>query len=167
MTDTEKSKRLIDESFKAAFDLLQGIDLTVNDCYVPADRAMQRKVQDKLAQAWNALTEAQEQLYKDQVGHYKIQEFSKPPKPYPGIFARGKFDDYEFIPQECLRPLDDVLSLTEASALYKVPKPTLQSACTGQKGYPPLFTDRECRKAGSTWLVTKAAMERVYGYGKN
>lgn len=163
MTDTEKSKRLIDESFKAAFDLLQGIGLTVNDCYVPADRAMQRAVQDKLAQAWNALTEAQEQLYKDQVEHYGLKEFSKPPQPYPGIFRRGKFDDYEFIPQECLRPLDDVLSLTEASELYKVPKPTLQSACTGQKGYPPIFNDRECRKAGSTWLVTREAMDRVYG----
>lgn len=167
MTDAERDKRLIDESFKAAFDLLQGIDLSVHDCYVPADRAMQRKVQDKLSEAWDSIVEAQEQLYKDQVSHYKIQEFSKPPKPYPGIFARGKFDDYEFIPSECLRPLDDVLSLTEASELYKVPKPTLQSACTGQKGYPPLFTDRECRKAGSTWLVTKAAMERVYGHGKN
>lgn len=163
MTDAEKSKRLIDENFKGIFDLLQGIDLTVNDCYVPADRDMQRKVQDKLAQAWNALTEAREQLYKDQVEHYGLKEFSKLPESYPGIFALGKFNDYEFIPRECLRPLDDVLSLTEASALYKVPKPTLQSACTGQKGYPPLFTDRECRKAGSTWLVTRAAMERVYG----
>ena len=167
MTDTERSKRLIDESFKAAFDLLQGIDMAVHDCYVPADRAMQRTVQDKLAQAWDALTEAQEQLYKDQVDHYKIQEFAKPPESYPGIFARGKFDAYEFIPNECLRPLDDVLSLTEASELYGVPKPTLQSACTGQKGYPPIFNDRECRKAGSTWLVTKEAMERVYGKGKN
>lgn len=167
MTDAERSKMFIDENFKGIFDIMQGLDIAVHDCYVPADRAMQRKVQDKLAQAWNALTEAQEQLYKDQVEHYGLKEFSKPPKPYPGIFARGKFDDYEFIPQECLRPLDDVLSLTEASELYGVPKPTLQSACTGQKGYPPLFTDRECRKAGSTWLVTKAAMERVYGYGKN
>lgn len=163
MTDTERIKRLIDENFKGIFDLLQGIDLTVNDCYVPADRAMQRAVQDKLAQAWNALTEAQEQLYKDQVEHYGLKEFSKPPKTYPGIFRKGKFDDYEFFPAECLRPLDDVLSLTEASELYGVPKPTLQSACTGQKGYPPLFTDRECRKAGSTWLVTREAMDRVYG----
>lgn len=163
MTDAERDKRLIDESFKAAFDILQGLDMAVNDCYVPADRAMQRKVQDKLAEAWNKIVEAQEQLYKDQVEHYGLKEFSKPPKPYPGIFTRGKFDDYEFIPNECLRPLDDVLSLTEASALYGVPKPTLQSACTGQKGYPPLFSDRECRKAGSTWLVTRTAMERVYG----
>lgn len=163
MTDTGRIKRLIDENFKGIFDLLQGMDITVNDCYVPADRALQRKVQDKLAQAWNALTDAQELLYQDQVEHYGLKEFSKPPKPYPGIFKRGKFDDYEFFPAECLRPLDDVLSLTEASALYKVPKPTLQSACTGQKGYPPIFNDRECRKAGSTWLVTREAMDRVYG----
>lgn len=163
MTDAEKSKRVIDENFKAVFDILQGIDLAIHDCYVPADRAMQRAVQDKLAEAWNAIVNAQEQFYKDQVEHYGLKEFSKLPESYPGIFALGKFNDYEFIPRECLRPLDDVLSLTEASALYKVPKPTLQSACTGQKGYPPLFTDRECRKAGSTWLVTRAAMERVYG----
>lgn len=163
MTDTERDKRFIDENFKGIFDLLQGLDVAIHDCYVPADLAMQRAVQDKLAEAGNALTEAQEQLYKDQVEHYGLKEFSKPPKPYPGIFRRGKFDDYEFFPAECLRPLDDVLSLTEASELYGVPKPTLQSACTGQKGYPPLFTDRECRKAGSTWLVTRTAMERVYG----
>lgn len=52
MTDAERDKRLIVESFKAA-DILQGLDMAVNDCYVPADRAMQRKVQDKLAEAWN------------------------------------------------------------------------------------------------------------------
>ena len=102
MTDAERDKRLIVESFKAAFDILQGLDMAVNDCYVPADRAMQRKVQDKLAEAWNKIVEAQEQLYKDQVEHYGLKEFSKPPKPYPGIFTRGKFDDYEFIPNECL-----------------------------------------------------------------
>lgn len=163
MTDAERSKRLIDENFKAVFDILQDIDMAVHDCYVPADRAMQRAVQDKLAEAWNAIVNAQEMFYRDQVEHYRLKEFAKPPESYPGIFRRGKFDDYEFFPAECLRPLDDVLSLTEASALYKVPKPTLQSACTGQKGYPPLFTDRECRKAGSTWLVTRTAMERVYG----
>ena len=55
MTDAERDKRLIVESFKAAFDILQGLDMAVNDCYVPADRAMQRKVQDKLAEAWNNL----------------------------------------------------------------------------------------------------------------
>lgn len=163
MTDAERDKRVIDENFKAVFDILQGIDLAIHDCYVPADRAMQRAVQDKLAEAWNAIVNAQEMFYRDQVEHYGLKEFSKLPKSYPGIFALGKFNNYEFVPRECLRPLDDVLSLTEASALYNVPKPTLQSACTGQKGYPPLFTDRECRKAGSTWLVTRTAMERVYG----
>ena len=58
--------------------------------------------------------------------------------------------------------LDDVLTVSEASQLYDVDVSTLRRACTGQKGYPPLFKSGEFRQSAKTWLITRSAMERVY-----
>lgn len=58
--------------------------------------------------------------------------------------------------------LDDVLTVSEASQLYGVDVSTLRRACTGQKGYPPLFKAGEFRQSAKTWLITRSAMERVY-----
>lgn len=57
----------------------------------------------------------------------------------------------------------EVMTLSEASQKWNIPQITLKKACAGQKGYPPRFTFDECRKSGSTWLVTRQGMERLYG----
>lgn len=59
--------------------------------------------------------------------------------------------------------LDDVLTISEAAQIYGMATASLRMACGGQKGYPPIFKKGECRKSGSTWLITREAMERVYG----
>lgn len=57
----------------------------------------------------------------------------------------------------------EVMTLAEAAQEYNVTVSTLRYACVGQKGYKPIFTDKECRQSGKTWLITRAAMDRVYG----
>lgn len=57
----------------------------------------------------------------------------------------------------------NVMTATEAADRWGVGAATVNHACAGQHGYPPRFTDEECRKSKGTWLVTKAGMERLYG----
>lgn len=52
----------------------------------------------------------------------------------------------------------EVLTFAEASELWGLGDGTLRHAAA--RG---TFTDKEVRKSGSTWLITKNAMERVYG----
>ena len=59
--------------------------------------------------------------------------------------------------------IHDIFTIKEASVIWNVPRPTLAQACTGQRGYPPKFTENECRKSEGTWLITRSGMERVYG----
>ena len=59
--------------------------------------------------------------------------------------------------------LEDVLTASEAANLYGMDESTLRRACSGQKGYPPRFHDGEFRKSGRVWLITRGAMDRVYG----
>ena len=61
-----------------------------------------------------------------------------------------------------MNPLDEILTLGEASEKYGIPVDTLKKACTGQRGTPPRFTSEESRKSGKFWLVTKAGMNRLY-----
>lgn len=62
-----------------------------------------------------------------------------------------------------MNPLDEVMTTTEAAALWKMPVRTIQQACTGYRGGPARFHPDEARKALGTWLVTRAGMERLYG----
>lgn len=59
--------------------------------------------------------------------------------------------------------LDDVMTTKEASEIWGLSQVTIKKACTGQKGYPPKFTENECKKSGGTWIITKQGMTRVYG----
>ena len=59
--------------------------------------------------------------------------------------------------------LTNVLTVKEASDKWGLAPSTLVSACKGQKGGKPKFTEKECRQSGKTWLITKGAMQRVYG----
>ncbi len=56
--------------------------------------------------------------------------------------------------------------MKEASEQWEVPLSTLKAALYGQKGYPPKFTEDECRKSAGTWLIKVEAMERLYGKRK-
>lgn len=62
--------------------------------------------------------------------------------------------------------LDKVMTLNEACELYNVSPVTVRQACSGQHGNPPIFKPDECRKSGHGWIITKTAMERVYGNKK-
>ncbi len=62
--------------------------------------------------------------------------------------------------------IDEVMTTAEAAALWGLSAITVKQACSGQKGLPPRFKGGEFRKSGSTWLVTRAGMERLYGKEK-
>lgn len=62
--------------------------------------------------------------------------------------------------------INDVFTAKEAATRWGVAHATIKFACGGQKNSPPRFTNAECRKAGGTWLVTRAGMERLYGEEK-
>lgn len=59
--------------------------------------------------------------------------------------------------------ITDVFTIAEAAQLYNVTVSSLRYACTGQKGYAPIFTTDECRQSGKTWLISRDALNRVYG----
>ena len=58
--------------------------------------------------------------------------------------------------------IDDILTIAEAAHEYDVTVSSLRYACTGQKGYAPIFHTGECRQSGKTWLITRQALDRVY-----
>lgn len=62
-----------------------------------------------------------------------------------------------------MNPLDEVMTAAEAAEKWGNAPITIQQACSGYKKSPPRFTEAEARKSGGTWLVTRAAMERLYG----
>ena len=52
----------------------------------------------------------------------------------------------------------DILTFKEASELWGIATSTLRNCVLREK-----FLEGEYRKSGSTWLITKREMERVYG----
>lgn len=65
------------------------------------------------------------------------------------------FTDGEAAP---VQVLELVYTAAEAGELWNLGTSTVKRACqTGR------FAPWEARKSGGTWLVTRAAMERVYG----
>lgn len=60
--------------------------------------------------------------------------------------------------------LEDVMTTGEAAEIWGKNPTTIKHLCTGIAGkWRPKLTSDECRKSGSAWLVTRAAMERLYG----
>ena len=59
--------------------------------------------------------------------------------------------------------LAEVMTAAEAAELWGKDPYTVQQACSGYRKYPPRFLPGEARKAGRIWLVTRAAMTRVFG----
>jgi hypothetical protein len=62
--------------------------------------------------------------------------------------------------------LNNVMTVKEAARRWGMAHITVAQACTGQKGYPPRFTEDECNKSEGTWLVTYSGMVRLYGEPK-
>ena len=54
--------------------------------------------------------------------------------------------------------LKEVYTFAEASELWGLSESTLRRAQHGGR-----FKEGETKKSGGTWLVTRAAMERLYG----
>lgn len=61
------------------------------------------------------------------------------------------------------KALFEVMTAAEAAEKWGLNPRSIQQACTGYKGGRPRFLDKEARKAGRIWLVTKTGMERLYG----
>lgn len=59
--------------------------------------------------------------------------------------------------------IDEVMTVKEACARWKLGNATVRQACTGQKGFPPRLRKGEYRQSGSTWLITVEGMTRVFG----
>lgn len=74
---------------------------------------------------------------------------------------------YELIPtyeEICLNKINEVLTIAEASSAWNKEVSTLRRNFTANASFK---LGIDCRKSGSTWLVTKDAMERVYGKPEN
>ncbi len=65
-----------------------------------------------------------------------------------------------------MRVIDEVMTTAEAATRWGLSIETVKKSCQGQKGKPPRFNPDEFRKSASTWLVTRAGMERLYGEEK-
>ena|SRR5690554_4731584 len=55
-------------------------------------------------------------------------------------------------------PFSEVITFSEAQDLWGLGSSTLRKAVSDKRFFP-----EEIRKSGNTWLVTKTAMERLYG----
>lgn len=62
-----------------------------------------------------------------------------------------------------MNPLYEVMTAAEAAELWGLSPITVRQACSGYKKAAPRFTEEEIRKAAGTWLITRTAMERVFG----
>jgi len=61
------------------------------------------------------------------------------------------------------KALHEVMTAAEAAELWGLKPVTVRMACTGYSKAKPRFMENEVRKSGSTWLITRTGMERVYG----
>lgn len=57
----------------------------------------------------------------------------------------------------------DIMTTGEAAARWELSPVSVKHLCTGIQGRSPRLSERECRKSGNGWLVTRQGMERLYG----
>lgn len=160
-------KVMLDQSYKCVTDILDAVDLEMSKQYPPAIKKNHyyKRIQPKLDAAREAIDEAYKLFGKD--CPYYGDSIVASLKNYSGHFIPDKWGAYRFVPDYRRPVLDEVMTIPEASERYGVPATTIKSACAGQKGIPPIFTNYECRKSGRSWLVTKMGMDRVYGGHKD
>lgn len=167
LTAEKWPKVMLDQSNKCMTDLLDAVELEMSQHYPAAIKTERyyKRVQPKLEEAREAIEEAYKLFGEDwpRYGGSVVTSLKK----CPGHFIPDKDGAYRFVPDYRRPVLDEVMTIPEAAERYGVSASTLKSACAGQKGIPPIFTDYECRKSGKNWLVTKRGMDRVYGGRKN
>lgn len=160
-------KIMLDQSNKCLTDILDEVELEMSQHYPAAIKTERyyKRVQPKLEAAREAIDEAYELFGEDwpRYGGSIVESL----KDWPGHFIQDKWGTYRFVPDYRRPVLDEVLTIPEAAKLYGVSVNTIKTACAGQKGYPPAFTDYEARKSGRYWLVTKAGMNRLFGGPKD
>mgnify|MGYP005856325113 FL=1 len=167
LTAEKWPKVMLDQSNKCLTDILDAVDVEMSQHYPTAIKTEHyyKRVQPKLEEAREAIEEAFGLFGEDwpRYGGSILVSLSD----WPGHFIPDKDGTYRFVPDYRRPVLDEVMTISEASERYGVPVTTIKSACAGQKGNPPAFTEYECRKSGKTWLVTKAGMDRLYGGRKD
>lgn len=62
--------------------------------------------------------------------------------------------------------LNQVMSPAEAAERWGVAPITVRQACSGYKKSAPRFRPDEARQSGSSWIITVAGMNRVFGSEK-
>lgn len=77
------------------------------------------------------------------------------------LISRAAWEEKET--QADLLPLLLVFATAEAAALWNRPAEDVRSAAAGAGHRAARLEDGERRRAGRTWLVTRAAMEKLYG----
>lgn len=60
--------------------------------------------------------------------------------------------------------INEVLTIAEASKIWRKEVSTLRRVFMNNVSFKQ---GKDCRKSEGTWLVTREAMERVYGKNKN
>lgn len=167
LTAEQWTKVMLDQSNKCLADILDAVDVEMSQHYPAAIKTERyyKRVQPKLEEAREAIDEAFGLFGEDWPSYGGA--IWKSVKDYPGHFIQDEWGAYRFVPDYRRPVLDEVMTISEASEHYGVPVTTIKSACAGQKGNLPAFTEYECRKSGKTWLVTKAGMDRLYGGHKN
>lgn len=160
-------KVMLDHSLKCITDLLDVVELEMSQHYPAAIKTERyyHRVQPKIEEAREAIEEAYGLFGEDwpRYGGSIVESLKK----WPGHFIQDEWGTYRFVPDYRRPVLDEVMTIPEAAEMYGISVNTLKTACKGQKGYPPAFTDYECRKSGRYWLVTKAGMNRLFGGPKD
>lgn len=106
--------------------------------------------------------QADQVLSEDHVGHFgESRAVWADGIRFIGFFARRP--SAQLVIERIEGPLAEVLTVAEAAEQWGLSRITLQQACNGYDGRPPRLLPGETRKAGGTWLITRAGMERVFG----
>ena len=108
---------------------------------------------------------------------YKFEELTAEAqqKAYENYLSSGVCEDEREVDSDDFRgTLDEIMALSEAAAAWNIPATTLQGYCLGKNsgkrkkadtvGKRNYFLPDEARKCGGrAWIVTKAAMYRLFG----
>src|SRR5690554_4664484 len=93
--------------------------------------------------------------------------FGNPDSEYHGAYGKFQeiekrdYPDEDICIVEITSPLRKIMTFREAAEKYDIDSSTLRHAKLDNR-----FREGEIRKSGGTWLVTREAMERLYGKGE-
>lgn len=94
----------------------------------------------------------------DNSTHIKLTQLWNSEYPKTDLLKEDLFDKYTICENENLEvSLYDVMTFNEASTLYGIGSTTLRKNITYGR-----YLEGEVRKSGGTWLITPAAIKRLY-----